>query len=635
MLLVGDPSAAFTVVFGLLKRDDKEIGLFVLLLLPLLKTSKLLLLVVVVLRKEEEDKEEERTTRVTDDDEDARLAPTKGVVATVVMMVSRRPSFVCEERKEKKEGLVSHSFFLTASKLFVNFNNADLFSSLLQKKKNQLVKIIIIMARRDDDAEHTKRRTNSVENSSSEDDSDDDEKSQTYLGFSGRMVSSKDVYELDAFATKVGGEPNFKFANDDDDASERANNVFLREEQMRCKSCESKLSLIFQAYAPLTRTRDGTEEDILERTLYVFSCTNFQNCCPPPNSESTMGGKWRAFRVQKRTRKGNETTSENRRDVNNAKKEECLNENENLFGTNDDWGCAESKDDWNGEAKNGAKKEEEESLEQLTKQLDEAMLKEKERKEAVESLEEEEGGDETLIESYHEDAPNALPEFYVCSDLEPTKAEAKRKALGLSAKVDSMLNKYAQEEGLEVSEIEKSLLALHAGGKAVEMKDMMDESGTKEVSSSWQGETYEKGESINASEQYLKFQKRIARAPAQIARYCFRTRDCDIVWPDGDLPTRKSKPCEKCKGKREMELQLTPGLLKEIEDALRLRAKAGRKGGISESDAIAFDFNSVGIWTCTNSCFDGSETTCVREEEVFVATDGIDQSVLAKLAAAI
>tara|TARA_B100001175_G_C19441574_1_gene606529 strand:- start:594 stop:893 length:300 start_codon:yes stop_codon:yes gene_type:complete len=99
VLLVGDPSAAFTVVFGLLKRDDKEIGLFVLLLLPLLKTSKLLLL-VVVLRKEE-DKEEERTTRVTDEDEDTRLAP-KGVVATVVMMVSR--PFVCEERKEKKEG---------------------------------------------------------------------------------------------------------------------------------------------------------------------------------------------------------------------------------------------------------------------------------------------------------------------------------------------------------------------------------------------------------------------------------------------------------------------------------------------------------------------------------------------------
>jgi hypothetical protein len=101
VLLVGDPSAAFTVVFGLLKRDDKEIGLFVLLLLPLLKTSKLLLLVVVVLRKEE-DKEEERTTRVTDEDEDTRLAP-KGVVATPVVMMVSRP-FVCEERKEKKEG---------------------------------------------------------------------------------------------------------------------------------------------------------------------------------------------------------------------------------------------------------------------------------------------------------------------------------------------------------------------------------------------------------------------------------------------------------------------------------------------------------------------------------------------------
>jgi len=547
-------------------------------------------------------------------------------------------------RKEKKEVGLS-LFFLTAALFqsqFLTTQMSDLFFLFFTKKK-QIVKIIT-MARRDDDAEHTKRRTNSFESSSSDSDDseDDDEKSQkVYLGFSGRMVSSKDVFELDAFATKVGGEPNFNqffFSNDDDASGVK---MFLREEQMRCKSCESKLSLIFQAYAPLTRTRDGTEEDILERTLYVFSCTNFQNCCPP-NSGESMGGKWRAFRVQKRGRKEKETTSENIRDVNNAKKEECLNENENLFGTNDDWGCAESKDDWNvdddGEAKNGTKKEEEESLEQLTKQLDEAMLKEKERKEAVELLEEEEEGDdvdETLIESYHEDAPNALPEFYVCSDLEPTKAEAKRKALGLSAKVDSMLNTYAQEEGLEVSEIEKSLLALHAGGKAVEMKDMMDESGTKEVSSSWQGETYEKGESINASEQYLKFQKRIARAPAQIARYCFRTRDCDIIWPDGDLPMRKSKPCEKCKGKREMELQLTPGLLKEIEDALRLRAKAGRKGGISESDAIAFDFNSVGVWTCTNSCFDESQTTCVREEEVFVATDGIDQSVLAKLAAAI
>ena len=136
------------------------------------------------------------------------------------------------------------------------------------------------MARRDD-AEHTKRRTNSFGSSSSDsddlDDPEDDEKSQTYLGFSGRMVSSKDVGELDAFATKVGGEPfnQFFFSDDDDDDASGEQKCFLREEQMRCKSCDSKLSLIFQAYAPLTRTRDGTEEDILERTLYVFSCTNF------------------------------------------------------------------------------------------------------------------------------------------------------------------------------------------------------------------------------------------------------------------------------------------------------------------------------------------------------------------------
>jgi len=505
-----------------------------------------------------------------------------------------------------------------------------------------------------------------VDESSSSDDTDDDEEEEeeklsrrTYLGFSGRMVTSKEVDAVDAYATKVGGEPKFfhagteeKGRDDDDEGKETTTTTtILSDEQMRCKSCESKMSLIFQAYAPLTAIGDGVREDILERTLYVFSCTNFTRCSSDIINDATTTtttGKWRAFRVQKRKKETNDSSSssgssventvDNNNSNNNSMDLNAKEKNEDLFGTNDDWGCAESKDDWNvDDDDDDARKEEEESLEQLTKQLDEAMLKEKERKEELELLEEEDDDDdddETHIESYREDAPNALPEFYVCSDLEPTKAEAKRKALGLNDKVDSMLRKYAQEEGLEVSEIEKSLLELHAGGKVAEMKDMMDESGTREVSSSWQGETYEKGESINASEQYLKFQKRIARAPEQIARYCFRTRDCDIVWPDGDVPTRKSKPCEKCKGKREMELQLTPGLLKEIEDALRLRAKAGRKGGISESDAIAFDFNAVGVWTCTNSCFDESQTTCVREEEVFVASDGIDQSILAKLAAA-
>jgi hypothetical protein len=500
------------------------------------------------------------------------------------------------------------------------------------------------------------------ESSSSSDDTDDDDDKEekklsrrTYLGFSGRMVTSKEVDAVDAYATKVGGEPKFSHAgteekgrdDDDDEGKETTTRTILSDEQMRCKSCESKMSLIFQAYAPLTAIGDGVREDILERTLYVFSCTNFTRCSSDiiNDATTTTTGKWRAFRVQKRKKETNNSSSGssventvNNNDNNNSMDLNAKEKNEDLFGTNDDWGCAESKDDWNvDDDDDDARKEEEESLEQLTKQLDEAMLKEKERKEELELLEEEDDDDdddETHIESYREDAPNALPEFYVCSDLEPTKAEAKRKALGLNDKVDSMLRKYAQEEGLEVSEIEKSLLELHAGGKVAEMKDMMDESGTREVSSSWQGETYEKGESINASEQYLKFQKRIARAPEQIARYCFRTRDCDIVWPDGDVPTRKSKPCEKCKGKREMELQLTPGLLKEIEDALRLRAKAGRKGGISESDAIALDFNAVGVWTCTNSCFDESQTTCVREEEVFVASDGIDQSILAKLAAA-
>jgi len=134
VLLVGDPSAAFTVVFGLLlKRDgDKEIGLFV-VLLRLLKTAKLVL--VVLLRKEEEEEEEEeRTTRVTDDDDDARLPPPKVVEKTVVMMVVS--PFVCAE-KRKERGRSLAFFFDGCSFSKSIFNNSDVrpFFSLLHKKK--------------------------------------------------------------------------------------------------------------------------------------------------------------------------------------------------------------------------------------------------------------------------------------------------------------------------------------------------------------------------------------------------------------------------------------------------------------------------------------------------------------------
>ena len=142
-----------------------------------------------------------------------------------------------------------------------------------------------------------------------DDDDDDEHESQIYLGYSGRMVSSREVDALDAFVTKVGGEPKWFFTQpmtatkkkvDDDDKNDgMESKTMLSDEQMRCKSCGGKLSLVFQAYAPLTRARDAIDEDILERTLYVFSCMNFASC------ETKKGGgggnasmKWRAFRVQ-------------------------------------------------------------------------------------------------------------------------------------------------------------------------------------------------------------------------------------------------------------------------------------------------------------------------------------------------
>ena len=66
-------------------------------------------------------------------------------------------------------------------------------------------------------------------NSSSSDDTDDDDEEEelsrrTYLGFSGRMVTSKEVDAVDAYATKVGGAPKFSATeekgDDDDEGNE-------------------------------------------------------------------------------------------------------------------------------------------------------------------------------------------------------------------------------------------------------------------------------------------------------------------------------------------------------------------------------------------------------------------------------
>ena len=58
--------------------------------------------------------------------------------------------------------------------------------------------------------------------------------------------------------------------------------------------------------------------------------------------------------------------------------DEKSDDDDDAFRTNDDWGCAESKDDWGMSSKNNATtnhaEEEEESLEQLTKQLDDCLL---------------------------------------------------------------------------------------------------------------------------------------------------------------------------------------------------------------------------------------------------------------------
>ena len=168
----------------------------------------------------------------------------------------------------------------------------------------------------------------------------------------------------------------------------------------------------------------------------------------------------------------------------------------------------------------------------------------------------------------------------------------------------------------------RTLLARYAEREGVTVDDIV--ANAKE-DSEWTGEAYERGEATNVDDAYLKFTKRLSRAPDQCARYDVSGMRC--VWPTKTPP--KPSRCERCQRALVCELQLTPALLRDVEDALSMH-RGDRSRLASHEDLLAWDWQTVCVFTCPNACVpdDAEDVAHTRERVVVAESDSSGDSLL-------
>ncbi|KTW27531.1 uncharacterized protein T551_03030 [Pneumocystis jirovecii RU7] len=112
---------------------------------------------------------------------------------------------------------------------------------------------------------------------------------------------------------------------------------------------------------------------------------------------------------------------------------------------------------------------------------------------------------------------------------------------------------------------------------------------------------YEKFSSIKGDKTFLRFQKRLSRAPTQVLRYIRtesnNTKNNDILWIslNGQLNSSEIAECP-CGEKRTIEFQIMPTLLSFLN--------------IDHSEKYSLDWGILNIYTCEKSCMLANNDVC-------------------------
>lgn len=449
---------------------------------------------------------------------------------------------------------------------------------------------------------------------SSDDDTDDDDGDYddvvVAVCYAGRLTTRA---ESSAFADargvhKVGGAPIPLTTRDGDDADgdgdARAVDALAR---VACASCGAAMSLLMQTHAPAKTTR--------ARALYVYACA--RGC--------RGDDAWACVRATARLDETDEDGRASVRDGASDDRGEGVTMDVDGRGETPT-GVAERaptmEDSWD-DPESSAWCADDVGAEALSAELD-AMLMgadvrassssasasaiEAEREAGVEArgdVAETSSGGGTRAHAtraaYDDACSKQFVEYYLIADAEPrgTRAMSNKE----TARARTLLARYAEREGVTVDDIVAN---------------------AKE-DSEWTGEAYERGEATNADDAYLKFTKRLSRAPDQCARYDVSGMKC--VWPTKTPP--KPSRCERCQRALVCELQLTPALIRDVEDALTMH-RGDRSRLASDEDLLSWDWQTVCVFTCPDACVpdDAGDVAHTRERVVVAESDSSGDSLL-------
>ncbi|GBG80322.1 hypothetical protein CBR_g30690 [Chara braunii] len=163
---------------------------------------------------------------------------------------------------------------------------------------------------------------------------------------------------------------------------------------------------------------------------------------------------------------------------------------------------------------------------------------------------------------------DVLPCFYVYSEDEPSVSGRPEKGVGTGGT--------ACTSTMSCEPADKGSTAENAG--------VQEEA--------WGAEDYEYDKALSVGRDFLKFKKRLDRAPEQCLRY---QRNGHLIWPSSQLPTQIAD-CETCGEPRVFEMQLMPPLLYFLQEAVRTVDH-------QYPESIAdFDWLTVAVFTCSQSC---------------------------------
>ncbi|KYQ96960.1 hypothetical protein DLAC_04282 [Tieghemostelium lacteum] len=381
-----------------------------------------------------------------------------------------------------------------------------------------------------------------------------------------------DIEDIYPYSTKIGGAPIW--------CAQPPNHL----KDIRCKTCNSYLSFLIQAYCPLNSLPN------YERNFYIF-------VCPNANCNSTSKG-WKVIKCLDPLKEDDDLVEhlENNNNNNNNNNNEVIKKQEE--NDNDDWGVNDG-DDWgiksNGNQQQPIGNDDSKSIEELL-QIRDLGLKQKENGNGssirTSNYADDCTSDEEIISGIqlNDDKCNQIEPYFLCIEEESNYTRNSN-----NNNSNNIMKKYSNLEN-------------EFGDDPVE----------------WSNESYEyvKDRTFN------KFLKKISVAPSQCLRYSYNGKPLCLSI-EGLKQITTPPICTKCNQTKVFEFQILSTIISQIKaydhiikqytaqlDQVQKQQQQQQNDETNSNNNNSptvstnsnhLEFGNAFIFSCPNNCFEKSD----------------------------